>query len=105
MAERQKKAKLAHEKGKASKKAAGLGSFQIHKVIECVTLEEGKKGAVVDLTGKNDLAIVDSYFVHTDADGILKPTPLACPATYDVVKREAAFAAYKTWQAGQGSAS
>lgn len=96
MAQKTKKAKLAHEKQRGGQETDLGRAFLANKVIELVE-HQGKSGAVVELDEAGTLGIIDSMFVMAAADGALTLRRFACPATYDPIAQQKAVERYQAY--------
>ena len=96
-----KKAKLAHEKQKATVAKGGVGDFTFKKVVDVVEWPQGNSVAIVELQGDGEpqLGIVDRHFVMSKTEGNYEPSTLACPAAYDPTARELAIERHRAYSA------
>ncbi len=98
MAQKIKKAKLAHEKKKAGGPKDKFGGFTFKSVVDIVDWQ-GNDVAVVDLDGEGTLAIVARHFVAPKPDGSgFESSGLACPAVYDEAARGRAVQRHDAWK-------
>jgi hypothetical protein len=96
-----KKAKLAHEKQKATAPKRSVGDFTFKKVVDVVEWPQGNSVAIVELQADGEplLGIVDRHFVMSKTEGNYEPSRLACPAVYDPIARELAIERHRAYSA------
>jgi len=95
MAQKAKKAKLAHEKRTDGQVDLGR-AFMAHEIVEMIEFQ-GKPSAVVVLDETGAKGIIDAGYVTVDANGANVMRKFANPVTYDTVAQQKAiekFAAY-----------
>ncbi|PKN57662.1 MAG: hypothetical protein CVU56_09545 [Deltaproteobacteria bacterium HGW-Deltaproteobacteria-14] len=84
MAQKTKKAKLAHEKRTGASEIDLGRAFMAHEVVELIEFQ-GAPGAVVVLDENGTKGIVDRGFITVDAAGANVMRKFANPATYDPI--------------------
>ncbi|PIE20109.1 MAG: hypothetical protein CSA66_01445 [Proteobacteria bacterium] len=93
MAQRTKKAKLAHEKKKGGGDSQGR-AFWPEKIVEVMD-----QGAIVELDGKGTLGIIDKMYIAVGEDGAPTFRQFAIPATYDRNAQAKAVERYQAYAA------
>lgn len=84
MAQKTKKAKLAHEKRTGGAEIEIGQTFMAHEVVELVEFQ-GAPSAVVVLDAAGTKGIIDRGFITIDAAGANVMRKFANPATYDPI--------------------
>ncbi|TNF24734.1 MAG: hypothetical protein EP329_24420 [Deltaproteobacteria bacterium] len=95
MAQKTKKAKLAHEKRTGGQVDLGR-AFIAHEIVEMIDFQ-GKPSAVVVLDETGAKGIIDAGYVTVDANGGNVMRKFANPVTYDPIAMQKAVDKFEAY--------